>query len=382
MLSSVDVTDFRCFDRAQLRGLTRVNILTGANASGKSALLEALYLGTNATAVAVLNLVSQRNMNRQPMVLAAGLPIPLPIGGNQPMTVDAYFDPFFRTVRKGDGLKTARKISVKYKDTDNTRYAVEIGYQENDRDAPVVRGASGVTAAVPIVIQRQKTEDKKQDQNSTMLITLNQFGQLQQSAGIPLGPTTFIFGAGTDYAESDNVTWFSLLREQDQATKIIDFLRKEFPFIRDIEVLAPNGINGLYATLDDGTRRRVSAVSSGIYKIVSILLSTISIQQGIIILDEIENGVYYEKYPAVWRVLYEFAKSTQNQLFITSHSAECLGSLVDVIAEAPEDFCLVRTEREENRCVVRQFSGKAMKAALERQGEIRGATLGAHVDQT
>jgi AAA15 family ATPase/GTPase len=181
-----------------------------------------------------------------------------------------------------------------------------------------------------------------------------------------------------NYAEVDNVTWFYQLKERGGAEQIVSFIINEFPFIEGIEVLAPAGINGLYAIMADGTRRRVSTVSSGIYKIISILLAAAHTHNGIIVIDEIENGIFYEKYPAVWRILYKFAKDTGNQIFVSSHSAECLGKLPDVIGQNTDDFCQLRTMRDNGSCTVSHINGVAMKAALSGENEVRGVTVGIH----
>src|SRR5260370_29656716 len=44
MIQSLEIKNFRCFESISLRDLTRINIAVGRNASGKTALLEAIYL--------------------------------------------------------------------------------------------------------------------------------------------------------------------------------------------------------------------------------------------------------------------------------------------------------------------------------------------------
>src|SRR5260370_41025621 len=52
MIESLSLRNFRCFERVDLRGLKRMNIVVGANATGKTALGEALYLAAAASPVA------------------------------------------------------------------------------------------------------------------------------------------------------------------------------------------------------------------------------------------------------------------------------------------------------------------------------------------
>jgi AAA domain, putative AbiEii toxin, Type IV TA system len=216
-----------------------------------------------------------------------------------------------------------------------------------------------------------------ESQTSSTQITLNPQGQIQGSPALSnLGPSLFIFSSVIDYAEADNVTWFSQLREKGMHEEIVKFIRDQFPFIADIEVLAPFGSIGLFASLKSGGVRPLQLISSGINKIITILLACANAANGVILVDEIENGIFYEKYEFMWSVLYKFAQKFSCQLFVTSHSLECLQKLAPVIGNNVDDFSLIRTERQNGECVAYHISGAAMAAALSGENEIRGATVG------
>lgn len=44
MLKDLNITNYRCFKDLNIDGLSRVNLLVGRNNSGKTSLLEAIYL--------------------------------------------------------------------------------------------------------------------------------------------------------------------------------------------------------------------------------------------------------------------------------------------------------------------------------------------------
>jgi hypothetical protein len=396
MIESFTATNFRCFESLKLRDLRRVNVITGSNGSGKSALIEAIYLASNATGIAVQNIANARSLGLQFLGGAGSLgPVPVQIPN-----MSTYFDHLFREykVTKPENKKNgsnnqtdvsteiAKKIDLSFLDSDGTKYDLIINYQgagPADQQVLVIVGR-GPQSSPPIIFDRRKTlkgGNPHQSQRTPLSITMNQFGQLQHAVAAPFGPTALIFGADLSYAENDNVMWFSQLKTQNKAQEVIGFIRKEFPFVADIEVLAPTGTNGLYATLTDGSHRRVTVVSAGIYKIISILLAAANTHDGVIFVDEIENGIFYEKYPAIWRVLYDFVLETKNQLFISSHSAECLQALPDIIGDNEDDFCLLRTERQNGICTVDHISGDSMKAALKGKNEVRGATIGSWRDK-
>jgi hypothetical protein len=373
MIESLDIHNFRCFEKVSLKGLKRVNVITGSNASGKTALLEAVYLGARASGDAVLTLNNMRGLTTGAMILGPFGMMPMPQAA---LTVQGHFDHYFRSKRANGEIKSAEKFEINYTDTEEIRYALAVYYKtEGGAPIPVIFSPAGPPTSNVVIFDRSKTG--KVQEAAQLPITIGQNGQLQHPPIHHLGPATFIFGPVSHSSEPDNVMWFSQLKEKNGASDLINFFSREFPFIDGLEILAPSGANGIYAILKDGMRRRLSVVSSGIYKIMSALLACEAVSKGIILIDEIENGIYYEKYEAIWKTLYQFAEDTGNQVFVTSHSDECLKALPDAIGDKVDDFCLLRTERENGACVVRYSSGTSMKAALQGSNEIRGASFGA-----
>ncbi len=372
MIDSLHIKGFRCFENMSLEGFSIINIVTGSNASGKSALLEAIYLGTNASAHAVQNIAVMRGL---PTAIAAANPMmsffPFMIAAQPQAGLSTYFDHLFRSASTDGRIESAKTIEISFANKGQGASELKIFYQtEGTEPAPVSRTPN--QAAAPPVIFARKTPTEIQPQPVT--ITLSPLGQLQQQppTSKPLGPTTLIFGTQTNYAEIDNITWFSQLRVRNESDKVVSFIRREFPFVKDMETLAPSGSNGLFAIMTDGTRRPITTVSSGIYKIISILLATAHTRNGVIIIDEVENGIFYAKYAAIWRILYQFAKDTGNQIFVSSHSKECLQALPEVMGDNAQDFCLIRTERADEECKARCVTGTAMSAALAGGNEVRG----------
>src|SRR5437016_1643178 len=62
MLKSLSINNFRCFKKVRLEGLKRVNIVTGRNATGKTALLESLFMAGGGSPLVVLKLRAFRGM--------------------------------------------------------------------------------------------------------------------------------------------------------------------------------------------------------------------------------------------------------------------------------------------------------------------------------
>jgi hypothetical protein len=370
MIESFEIKNFQCFESLKLSGLKRINVITGENASGKTALLEALLAGSRANGEALLFL----NQFRQ--ITTAASPLGFPISLNT-LQFQSLWDHWFYSFKKKTSEKepaqtiTTTQITFRYADSDGKNYTCDFTYNLQ----PGLQATTGLSS-VPFQVKRSVTEKgKQQPDQSAGIMFLNPQGQPQSNPPLaPLGPSIFIFTAALNYAEGDNVVWFSQLRQRTETAEIVSFFRKNFPFIANLEVLQPTigAPAAIYATLTSGTVRPLQVISSGIHKIISILLGCAHSRKGIILIDEIENGIFFDKYSLTWDVLNKFSKDYGCQIFVTSHSLECLQKLAPVMENDVDDFSLLQTIRENGTCAVRHVSGTAMKAALMGGNEIRG----------
>ncbi|MDD5703009.1 MAG: AAA family ATPase [Dehalococcoidales bacterium] len=363
MLKSFAVKNWRCFEKVELSNLKKVNVITGNNASGKSALLEALHFGLAGIPNDMVWLNQFRGIASPPI---------------NPQNFKNAWEHYFRSFMKDGKAALSDNISIQYSDTNNS-YSLDVSFKsEQSTLFPEISKVPSPTTMPTIVFER-----KVNGVLTKSVVAINEQGVVQQQPALqPLRPGVFIFTSMLNYNEIDNTSWFSQMQtgpdaDRNKVEKIVDFIKQNFPFITGLQVLSPSGMQGMYAIMKSGEARRLQLVSSGIYKIITILLGCASLRDGIILIDEIENGIFYEKYGLVWSVLYNFAKEFDNQIFVTSHCAECLEGLGSVMDNSADDFSLLRTERENGNCIVRHISGASMKAALKRKSEIRGASDGA-----
>jgi len=112
-------------------------------------------------------------------------------------------------------------------------------------------------------------------------------------------------------------------------------------------------------------------ISTGLTKLVAYLVAIANNNGGIVMIDEIENGFYYDSMPAIWRILYRFSREHNVQLFASSHSAECLNAAATIIEGHEDDFCVLRAERKDGECSVRYFNGITFKHAIAEHAEVR-----------
>jgi hypothetical protein len=170
---------------------------------------------------------------------------------------------------------------------------------------------------------------------------------------------------------SDAADRFSSLSKVNKSQEIVDALRQEFPVVQSLSVEVLHGNPTLYAYMPSVPEAKMpmELVSAGINKYLNLLMAIATTPNGVVLIDEIENGFYYSQLPSICRGLLSFCKRFSAQIFTSTHSRELLESMAST--DSDKDICLIRSRRANGYCNMRRFSGADMKAALEQDVEFR-----------
>ena len=115
----------------------------------------------------------------------------------------------------------------------------------------------------------------------------------------------------------------------------------------------------------------IALLSDGINKLMGILLGIASSRKGLVLIEQLEDGLYFDRMPSVWKLLHRFAVDNEVQLFITSHNIEYLRAMREVMHGNEADFSLLHAFRENGSCGMRATKGKFFESALAQGFEIR-----------
>lgn len=80
----------------------------------------------------------------------------------------------------------------------------------------------------------------------------------------------------------------------------------------------------------------LSHMGDAVNKILEIIASISQNKNGILLIDEIENGIHYSHHEAFWEMLFKLCKEFEVQVFATSHSLEMIKAFNKVALE--KDF--------------------------------------------
>jgi predicted ATPase len=89
----------------------------------------------------------------------------------------------------------------------------------------------------------------------------------------------------------------------------------------------------------------------------------------VVLVDELENGVHHSALERVWRGIERLAQAAGTQVFVTTHSYECIRAAAHgLCADAAR---LYRFERRDGATVVVAADGEALRAAVAEGLEVR-----------
>ncbi len=110
-------------------------------------------------------------------------------------------------------------------------------------------------------------------------------------------------------------------------------------------------------------------MGEGMTQMARLVLAISSVPNGVVLIDEIENGLHHSVLPDVWRVVNEAAGQFRTQIFATTHSYEWIETAHHALG--PDSFRLHRLEVSdaENRCVT--YKPESMSATVRHGFEVR-----------
>jgi AAA15 family ATPase/GTPase len=161
---------------------------------------------------------------------------------------------------------------------------------------------------------------------------------------------------------------FGKMVTEKKKNSLIEILNKIEPKIIDLE-LGENGI--IYCDVGLDRLIPLNAMGDGIVKIVSIITSMFYCENGVVFIDEIENGFHYKSLKILWKGVLEAAKELNIQVFASTHSIECIIALNEVSNEIEDKLKVYRFEKNDGNYSVAEYSKKILATTLERKWELR-----------
>lgn len=349
MINSLTIKNFRCFKELKIGGLKRFNILVGESGSGKTAFLEAIFLLGGGSPEVYLRLRQWRGYGQA-----------IKLTGTKSSYESLFADIFFSfdqtseaRIRLDDSVTGPRSLVISYK-----------GQQTYQASAK--RVIENVFLVDPIVfhwtVGKKNYESQVQIKEGAISIA----GFADVYAAWLISPAT---------GPESHSQHFSDLSKKGKAQPIINELKKQFPFIKDVTLESLVGELMIYASVEQLNEKiPIGLLSAGMNKYLAILIAIASNPGGVVLIDEFENGFYFKNLTPFLRSIYTFCEEQNVQIVASTHSYEMLQAMIPVLAEdqtREDKITLLRAERVGKEASIKRIEGSSYRAAIEEHFEVR-----------
>lgn len=354
MLREIEIENFKSIKKIRLDNLSRINLFGGKNNAGKTSILEALFL--------FYDRLNPNMLNRQ--YGWRGI-------SELPLKEEFLFAPIFNSYDLNKTIKITIKnsgvspenLTIKFKDDLSKRVAL-INSNDKNFDDNVISSSS-------LLLELTNSINAKQ----TFELSIKENGlELNVSNGKKADKNIRFLSARQNMHPNENAILFGELDISGQASDIVEFLKILEPRLKSVtSITLSNNSSLLYGDIGIGKKVPINYMGDGIGRILTILISIVSNKNGILVIDEIENGIHYSMLPKVWEMISEVANKYDCQIFATTHSYECLISAVNGIKENQRnEFKYYRVENtKENNQVSKSFTYDSLEVALSNGWEVR-----------
>ena len=358
MLTRLTIKNFRAFRELEANDLGAINLFTGLNNAGKTSLLEGVFL---------LSGGGRPDLAVNPNVVRG-------FGGSEGLgaPVGLWKELFFnldvdQRIEIAATHRSLGELTLKVEAglpgpvaTITPANGTEVGHSPNAAAA-----ATNVSEERALSLSFQKGADDPQQ--GYIRLSGSGFEVTRPSAGAPFASTIRSSRGGN--AQEDAVL-LGRLRRQKRSEILLEALRVVEPRLQSVEDSTATEVPMIWGDVGLPELVPLPVMGEGMARLARIVLGVSAAKSGVLLIDEIENGLHHSVLANVWRVLEKAALQFGTQVFATTHSLECVHAAYEALSER-NTFRLHRLEAdgERNRCIT--YGRDALDGAVAHGLEVR-----------
>lgn len=362
MYTTFRIQNFKGFKDLTFDNLARVNLIAGKNNTGKTSVLEAVLFHAG-------DYMSSSLLR-------------------DPRTIDDWFGGRSREIHLPswnyifNQLNVRKSISLEgeYKNNHWKQVINFVDNTENIPDKKVTRlfteaGKRGSRELKNLQVIEVTKIEEKEGSDTEAHYYLTQYREIMDDLkrANPKMPITLLPSVHVVLPETD-ARRFSELDFSGQTSLILSVVKVVEPRLQSLKILYRGEPPLIYGDIGLSTPIPLSLMGEGVNQITSLILAMGSVQNGVLLIDEIENGLHYSILPDVWRAIDEASRLFNVQVFATTHSYEVIRAAHEVFSQQDKDydFRLHRLERDEQGDISSvTYSERNLETAINMQLEVR-----------
>ena len=347
LLSSFKAVHYRGIDGLSLPRLTPANLVTGVNGIGKTALLEAMWLFTG---------------RYNPMLLW---------NANVQRSTTPILDPVAMLsagILELHGVENGSRCQVK---------SVFEKVADIARPATVSSAAEQNLAQLPVAGRIKAYLNGKPAKGKGGGAQPTPWGLVTYQNPVPPVARPNCVIEGTKFqleTVGEYLQRYSDIVRENRKEELTNAIKMMLPRVTGIEILTDKmGVSYLSAITSDAVQLPLHDLGGGVVRLSRLLLSFFTSRNGVLLADEIENGIHHSALSGVWTFARRWMREWNVQLVATTHSAECIEAAMTAFEDAPGDLSIHKLfmNEETGKVEAITFSGESLEGARDLSLEVR-----------
>lgn len=349
MFKSLDIKNFRGIRSAEIDGFERVNLFFGKNNCGKSTVLEALFLiSGQSNPLLPLSVNSMRNYMRF---------------SESDLNIEFF------------GLNPENKINISVSGDENRWLEiVQIKSQSNVVQLGSLGNGESDNAAKVYGIKLNYSIGERENRYSSELIIKEgdaENGKVKIDKRYNENLFSRYLTANASQASIDEQ--FALLVANKKEKNVLSILQEIEPGIKDIQLVGTE----LLVDIGESQRLPINMMGDGLRKLFFIIVSIYQCRNGLLLVDEIDNGLHFTAMEVLWKAVLKASVDNNVQIFATTHNIDSLKGLAKVLkqseySEYHPDVCEFKLIKKDDSSVVAvKYDYDLFEYAVNQEFEIR-----------
>jgi ABC-type cobalamin/Fe3+-siderophores transport system ATPase subunit len=368
ILDSLEIQGFRGFRHLKIERLGRVNLIVGKNSVGKTALLEALWLYANQGALStVWNILESRDEGNRP------IPIRLRRGRSESSDPTLAIKHLF--YGRPDVRKPIGGTSILIGPIDDYEKTLSI---------TMIRPGPDFAS----LLAKNRTDEEVEIAGSLVpCLSIKLGGKSKADWRLDVEPypaqetarstCAFIPANGLNLEEIERL-WdnIALKNVEQDVVRAMQVINKQ---VERMNLLSGSSLSDdrsripkvRVSNIDEDEPVSLRSLGDGMNRLFGIALALVNAKNGILLIDEVENGLHYSVQPDVWKLIFETARNLNVQVFATTHSWDCIEAFQKAAEESKEYGMLVRLTERKGEIISDVFGERELAIATKQQIELR-----------
>ncbi len=305
MFNTLQIKNLRGIKSAEINGFKQINLIFGKNNCGKSTVLEALFLVTGqSNPVLPITVNSMRNYGKF---------------SEDDLNIEFY------------DLNPENRICISAQGSENRWLEISI-IRSNSRTIDLDSLAIGTSdnATKTYGYKQIYSIGESGNRYSSELI-LKEGSPEKGKVSIDKRYKEKIFSQYIPSSSSHGSleVEFGRIVANKEEKYILSALRDIAPSIKDIQLVGDE----ILVDIGSAQRLPINMMGDGLRKLLLIILAIYRCRNGVLLIDEIDNGFHFSTMKVLWKVILTVAEKNNVQLFASTHNIDSLKGLCNILSE-------------------------------------------------